>query len=1233
MKFEFPINTFQCFQKFAADAGYPSRMVAQVAAPAAGGGVEDEEAETPAGADEAEREARLAREAEERRREARRNRREMEHRIAAADFSDDTKELMRECLVSSIADEKTERVNLVEDLLDRRIDEARFRYQLDAMQREDDSWSVIFHTQREIRKQIWALQWRTESYIEYIPRGKEKFESLLKGARSLNCQDDTLDRSLKRELSRLTEAREGTAALLHPEQAREIYNADPVKEGPEKTLKKYRTIIESAEGGRLVYKRLLAYKKEEMRIERQFNQLYNSFENIVVQNLQKARSKAERERLVKMASRTVGITLKPGTKIKFDYPDILQLGADKDTVTITEVTFDPVQIRDPKTGKVIDQINGAPIVHLDNGAALPIGRFKKWIDVAGGVEQVSSLEDAEQLLELNDYGIKIKEGMELFYPKRTRNERGDLEVHPAYVRITAISGNRIKFSEPVLFQPGYAGIDKDEMRQELSIDEFVKWWRRYEVEASVDLEELRQNLRIFNKNVNKAYGKNEKENPPILVQQGEQIRYPDESGTKYVILNVDDGVTLNNGERFAYPEFFYWVKNNNIERIPERDKTVEEVKDERERDEFVESAKKETESAAEEARAQGEKRYADIKKDAKKRAAGSFIEKLKETWFQTQFLSVRDLWNMIKEVVEFVKRKHERRSKGRYGQVGSRLPWVIGPEFERVKQSAENEEVNKYKEAMEQWSVEKVKRTLHDTNSKDIAKACILTLLHHGEMRWDDQHFWKTLNRLTARYTLRGAELYIPEAHLIPPGQSGEDMVEPAINALWGAGQGSSWFQENISKYNSNKNNFEYEFKNLEADPKGTGGPSGECERLLKVWRDGGYVNPQKYEEMIDGAIKYGKMSAEDKMFFIIAGCVMRQGKDPHGETLLSLDRPGELDSKYLNQFPLLDFFTQGRVVDYTLWDETKDNGPGKPKGGWGKKRKFQLRDYEHWKNEYFPNDFEACKPGKQFSRFMWEVMLMDEMVRTRISKGIRNAENMDHDDAHLYIPPTTPTEVDSITTGPTGQKKYFTNAGYANGLAGFNQYIVALSYSLEEETDEDRKKDKSTALRDTINAFIRYDAILDNRFLKADGDKRARLDDRHMQRASIVDFSDGCKLQVHRDQLRNLVLEIGKAYGQDWHTWLYGQKTGSYFDPKEKQKQDEYERRLDSLKDMISRLYAQDNGKKILDIVRRMRARAEVNDKDPFALRGLTASKRPPRDEILKLRQQAREKAAKQAH
>jgi hypothetical protein len=168
-------------------------------------------------------------------------------------------------------------------------------------------------------------------------------------------------------------------------------------------------------------------------------------------------------------------------------------------------------------------------------------------------------------------------------------------------------------------------------------------------------------------------------------------------------------------------------------------------------------------------------------------------------------------------------------------------------------------------------------------------------------------------------------------------------------------------------------------------------------------------------------------------------------------------------------------------------------------------------------------------------------------------------------------------------------------------------------------------------ALRDAINSFIRYDAILDNRFLKREGDHRARLDDRHFRRHPVV---DDVILQVHRDQLRNLVIEIGRAYGQDWDTWLYGKKTGSYFDATEKKKQDEYERKLDSLKDLIPRLVEQDGGAKALEVVKRARALGQMEGQDMTAqaLRGIKGSRRPSPQELQSLETKAAQARAERA-
>lgn len=1152
----------------------------------------------------------------------RRSREEMRSAVERATVSPETRQRLREFLAS----DSTERHALVERFLEEKLSEEGFEREYNQLEQEDRSWKSIFGIQREIRKKIEDLQWKAESYVELLPRKKEVFEGLLKNVKSLNREDAVSDRSLRRELSRLAAPNEqGQAAVLSPDDARIIYEADPLSDAFELTMKKYKERIERAPSGGVAWRRILTLKREEKRTMVKYGKLYDELNKIVEDNVSKVKLLADRDYLLKVASKSVGLKIKEGTEIEYTPADAEIISTNRKSARISRIEFDTITRRDSK-GKPIDKVNGMPYIHLNDPmlGKMTLARFKKWVDATDATEALHSVGDVEKVLELTQYGIKIKKGMVLSYPRRHRQKDGSLEAEYKSVSITDIKDGKIFFDGSVEYPPGVGSMEEYEMRSWLNFSEFAKWWTRYEVEKAVSLVELRDLLMTYNKIENKTWGLELKDNPPIFVEPGEELRYPDEYGATFQIKSVDaDKVVLENGRSFSLPEFFNWVRNNHVQRVPEKEKGSEEAK---KKQESLEYMMKESEAAAKEVEFKeefGAKRFHESRQYANEIAAGSLLGKLKELWFTTQFLSVKDLFNMAKELSEFVKRKHSVRSKTRYGIVGARLPWVLGTEFERVRQAASNEEVGKYKEAMEKWGVEKIRSYLHKTTTKDVAKACILTLVAKGDMRWDDPEFWHALNMLTARYTLKGAQLYIPEPDKLPQNVSGEDLIGPAIDELWGKNQFAEWFQENTSHYNSTKNNFEYKFKQLENDPKGTGGPGGECIRLLNDWKHGKHVNAQEYEAMIDGAIKYGKMGAENKMFFIIAGVLARQGEDvgrAHGETLLHMDRIGELNSKYTNNFPMLDFFTQVYVKDMSQID---------PKTGqFGKPRKFNREDYYGMMKKYFPDDYKAGEPKKQFSRFMWEVMMMEEEVRTRITKGIRNAENMDHDDAQLFIPPTTASEIDNLTTGPTGQKKYFTNSGYANAYPGFSHYVTSLNNSISEELDPDKKKTKILALKDALYSFVRFDAILDNRLLREDGDRRARLDDRHFQRATVVDT--GCKLIVHQAQMRNLVIEIAREYGENL-SWLYGKKNG--LDDRGKQDQKIYERRIEELKDRINELIMSDNGEKAMRVITRAEARCGPemkNDTNEHALRGLPESKRPPPEELARLREGAIEFTAR---
>ena len=75
----------------------------------------------------------------------------------------------------------------------------------------------------------------------------------------------------------------------------------------------------------------------------------------------------------------------------------------------------------------------------------------------------------------------------------------------------------------------------------------------------------------------------------------------------------------------------------------------------------------------------------------------------------------------------------------------------------------------------------------------------------------------------------------------------------------------------------------------------------------------------------------------------------------------------GAIDGEYLNQFPMLDFFTSPyekklhpRYIsgEITL-EETKGN--------------YKLEDYEAIRKHFYEEESELGEPGKAFSKYMWE--------------------------------------------------------------------------------------------------------------------------------------------------------------------------------------------------------------------------------------------------------------------
>lgn len=1119
-------------------------------------------------------------------------------------------------------------------------DPARFRQEIHLPPRQRDQneqraedqqiLSPVEDQRQRTHDQIVEVLLQANVFIEELPE-QERTRPLIKmrtNLQRLNQRDNTNRTALSGLLRKINEEEEH----LSQQDVNYIWNFTP------ETKDEFAAFKERLEGMDLTAgqsKNIMRLKMEEWDIETRFLNEVKVFDQVMKAVGSQISQQRRVQRMTEEASEATGINIKPGTKIQYIHPD--PITDNVRTVTIRDVEV----VRSPIFGRNQEILGDQPVnlrIHLDSGETYSLARFIKWVDAADVHEVIRNQTELDAALGLPQLGMTLQSGQKLEYDKGlhvdTRN--GAVVPERGTVNIVSVNENGVELAEPVVtLRPEQApqlGLVAPRMSREMNLGEFAKWARRNNAMPNVsNLQDLRQHLSSMINHRNQTMSREPASFPPIRVEPGEFLRLGDSGNRPMIKKATDDEIIFADGTKMTLPEFLVWAKNCNVE------SGDPEVEAERVADaaanlgEPREQAKK---SALQKFFGGGDKNGGGGggQKPGDKEKGENFLQSLAEkvspympkkaspvgylgeVWSKTTFLSIMDLYNMGKEIIEFIKRKHHRRSKSRFSGVGGNLPFQLNTEMNRIQQAAENEEVNTYKEAMDMWGTWQILAKLHETHSKDEAKACFIVLSERGEIRWDDMAMWETLNYLTSNFTNQGARLFIPITKEPQPHPttgvptSGEDRTKEAIDAMWGEGNWAGWFSKNISTYNSAKSAYEYKGKQLEHDPKGTGGLAGELTRLLADWKNGNYVCPHEYEELIDFGIKYGKMSAEQKMFFLFEGITATCPSGAMaGMTLLHLDRIGELDGVYLNQFPMLDFFTNKDKKPFHpkyLSGELKEP----PKGG------YKPDDFRAFRDEYFAKESKDCKAGKDFSRFLWEWMIVDPNFRKRLSKGLRRAENMDHDDAHLFIPPASMEEIESFTGSLQGSQKFFTIEGYKNGYAGYNQYIVSLSNRYEDLKD---MKDKGLKIDDeslgkvqeqmlsALQGYFLFDAFMDGRKDQTN-DRRARLDQMHYSDTPVVDST--ATVGLHKQQLDNLILDVCKEYNIPANQYMIHEKA----EWSDKQKQSQIANNIDIfLKRILPQAFEQDNGEKMFEIVANKKRRAVDNPEDTNVLRGITASNR----------------------
>lgn len=361
------------------------------------------------------------------------------------------------------------------------------------------------------------------------------------------------------------------------------------------------------------------------------------------------------------------------------------------------------------------------------------------------------------------------------------------------------------------------------------------------------------------------------------------------------------------------------------------------------------------------------------------------------------------------------------------------------------------------------------------TRDKEAFQSGINALVDRGQMRWDDQGFLENLRKFSKLKTLDALNLQVP------------------VDMIFGEGRFNIWHGNNSRAYEEKSRVFHELGKTLENDPK-KGGVAAHFSSLLKNNMSGQFVDPHEYDGLLRFAFELGKMSLEEKIFFLLTG--IAQG-------ILTLDTFGTFNGKYLSVAPFLEYFTdkssQKRFQDgdknrknftYTQ-DEIKKLGlwltqdPTRVNGGHGRRTL-----------EFIDGD-----------------ILQNPKVIARANKSLQSPQKIDRDDASNFIPLITAENTLKITqASDKGEFSLFPES-CLDAYPGYQRYMASAA-----------KKGSLENLLRSIKAFVYFDGILFGESIK--NDRYMRLTHQDLER-SLIGASQ--KARFYREKILKMIDVVAK--------------------------------------------------------------------------------------------------------
>ncbi|MBI5152604.1 hypothetical protein HZA39_03650, partial [Candidatus Peregrinibacteria bacterium] len=900
---------------------------------------------------------------------------------------------------------------------------------------------------------------------------------------------------------------------------------------------------------------------------------------------------------IKGAGKWLGIDLKEGTRIKF-LNRKLNLETNKYDYYRDETEILSVYFESPgyvEEGKAVPEYEGMPIVIVTGVGEFNVGTLRKWMDGSRAYQNVKTLKETEKIIELTSFGFEIKEGMELEYDRnKNLDEKGNIITETHYAKIERIEEDKIILDKPVvtaykedltrrfIANPETGELEQAEAditKKTFTFGEFTQWFLRKDVRKKVNTtEELNKAFA----HLHKAAGHDA---PTPAASAGTTFfRESPEAGSEvYRIDSIDPekntvNITKNGGKKQnqTFAQFLDTARKRNLTSA-DTDAYADRAVASLSKDNPMYQTAHDTAKNAQEEKltkaleAPEGKKAKELQEQRGDPCVLPPTSKIREFWNNTTMLSLQDIVFLVKSIYEFHVRRWQRRMKWNTGKAGELMP-IIATEMARQKEAAENEEVEKYKAGLEHLGIFEVRHRMWNVRNRDELKACMLILTSKGHMRWDDKKLWKIINEFTdPRKRIPIPLMDDPAAKVKQDPDTGkwltgQDLIEGAVDAMWGEGIFGKWFNENNNAYDSGIELYKKKGDQLENDPKNIGGLSKEMQKLLTVWKRGGWVNPHQYEGLYHFSIQKGKMAVEDKVYFLIQGAATG---------LLSLDRIGLIDGLWLNHMPWLDFFTNKNKWKIGMPEKEKteiDPATGKPKGN----RPYKLEDYQRLAKMLDQDGDENAEfknaPGPRTKYLLWNYMLPFRDTHIRTDKALQESQKLDHDDTHFVIPLLTESMIERALTSGGTIREHFSQPGYLNAYPGFNENIKVLGNLAAEG------KETADNVREALASFIRYDSIIDNRYKKKAENAFIRIDPVKFNDDSVVD--PGVKTIKHRSALQKLILDIGRAYGHDFS--LLFTTTPPRAIPENNKLQEQIEDAIANFNTTLANLIATDNGAKM---------------------------------------------------